>query len=304
MDGSPAPTILRITRVVSDLSRAEDFYAAAAGFRTIARGPVDPAELQPLGAAALHATEVVMRLGAEEIALVSFAPPGRPYPLQSFSNDLWFQHLALVAADMDAAYARLLAVPAWRPISEGPQTLPRVNGAVRAFKFRDPDGHPLEFLWFPTGQGRSVWHEARRNAGSAVLLGIDHSALAVRTTRPSLAFYSRLGFHVSACTRNHGAAQSRLDGLARARLLVSGLRAGAAGPGLELLAYRPAGRRAAPTNLNDLAVDWVTLALTAPAARDVPPLVPRALMDPDGHRLLILAQRDGGTGSPAAAPTT
>jgi catechol 2,3-dioxygenase-like lactoylglutathione lyase family enzyme len=301
MAGAPVAAVLRISRVVSDLARAEDFYAAAAGFRTLSRGPVDPAALRALGAGALQATEVVMRLGAEEIALVNFAQPGRPYPLQSRSDDLWFQHLALVAADMDAAYAQLQAVRAWQPISAGgPQTLPRAAGAVRAFKFRDPDGHPLEILWFPAGQGREVWHAARGNAGRAVLLGIDHSALAVRATRPSLAFYAGLGFHRSACSRNHGAAQSRLDGLARARLVVTGLRpAAAAGPGLELLAYRPAGRRAVATNLNDLAVDWVTLALTAPA-----PQAPRALMDPDGHRLLILAQRDGGSGSPAAGPAT
>ena len=53
----------------------------------------------------------------------------------------------------------LSAAAGWRPISEGgPQLLPPSNGAVRAFKFRDPDGHPLELIWFPPGQGRAVWH--------------------------------------------------------------------------------------------------------------------------------------------------
>ena len=61
-----------------------------------------------------------MRLGREEIALVRFAVPGRqPYPTGSRSDDLWFQHLAIVVADMDAAYAHLSAHPGWQPISEG-----------------------------------------------------------------------------------------------------------------------------------------------------------------------------------------
>ena len=81
--------------------------------------------------------------------------PGPPYPAGSRSPDLWFQHFAIVVSDMDAAYARLRAagVP---PISfGGPETLPEQNGGVRAFKFREPDGHPLELLWFPPGQGRA-----------------------------------------------------------------------------------------------------------------------------------------------------
>ena len=100
-----------------------------------------------------------MRLGDQEIALVRFSARGRPYPPGSRSDDLWFQHLAIVVSNMDAAYAHLSSHPGWRPVSEGgPQLLPPMNGAVRAFKFRDPDGHPLELIWFPPDQGRSVWH--------------------------------------------------------------------------------------------------------------------------------------------------
>ena len=101
-----------------------------------------------------------MRLGAQDIALVQFARQGRPYPRDSRSDDLWFQHLAIVVNDMDLAYAHLSSHAGWRPISEGgPQLLPPSNGAVRAFKFRDPDGHPLELIWFPPAQGRAVWHQ-------------------------------------------------------------------------------------------------------------------------------------------------
>ncbi len=155
-----AQRILRISRVVSDLGRAEAFYRDGLGFQAIARGRPGKAALAALGLGDADAEEVVMRLGTQDIALVRFTVPGRPYPRDSRSDDLWFQHLAIVVDDMDVAYARLCAHGEWRPISEaGPQLLPPSNGAVRAFKFRDPDGHPLELIWFPPGQGRAVWHE-------------------------------------------------------------------------------------------------------------------------------------------------
>jgi hypothetical protein len=49
-----------------------------------------------------------MRLGTEYIELLQFlAPRGRPVPPDSRSNDRWFQHIAIVVSDMDAAYAQL-----------------------------------------------------------------------------------------------------------------------------------------------------------------------------------------------------
>ena len=48
-----------------------------------------------------------MRLGKQDIALLRFAVPGRPYPRDSRSDDLWFQHLAIVVNDIDAAHAHL-----------------------------------------------------------------------------------------------------------------------------------------------------------------------------------------------------
>ena len=56
---------------------------------------------------------------------------------------------------MDAAYARVRAAGV-QPISlNGPETLPERNGGVRAFKFRDPDDHPLE-LWLDGAAGAVV----------------------------------------------------------------------------------------------------------------------------------------------------
>src|SRR6185437_4948508 len=119
-----AQRILRISRVVSDLDRAEAFYRDGLEFRAVARGRSGKAELAALGLGDAGAEEVVMRLGAQDIALVRFAAPGRPYPRDSRSDDLWFQHLAIVVDDMDTAHARLCAHGGWRPISEnGPQLL-------------------------------------------------------------------------------------------------------------------------------------------------------------------------------------
>jgi catechol 2,3-dioxygenase-like lactoylglutathione lyase family enzyme len=288
-----AQHIVRISRVVSDLNRAESFYRDMLGFRAVAAGALDAGTLRAFDLGEVGAEEVVMRLGAEEIALVKFTAPCRPYPPNSRSADLWFQHLAIVVSDMNAAYAHLCSSREWRPISEGgPQLLPPSNGAVRAFKFRDPDGHPLELLWFPPGRGRPIWRE---RLSDTPFLGIDHSAVAVASTRRSVSFYEALGFQVTDQSLNRGPAQSCLDALPGARVRVTGLRPElAAGPGLELLAYRPSGRTAALTGLNDCATDWVTLAVNS-----MPGSMSRAVQDPDRHRLVLVDQGGGVTGLPA-----
>jgi catechol 2,3-dioxygenase-like lactoylglutathione lyase family enzyme len=289
-----AECILRVSRVVSDLDRAEAFYRDGLQFHTMTRGRSDMATLAALGCADPKFEEVVMRLGAQEIALVRFAMQGRPYPRDSRSDDLWFQHLAIVVNDMDAAYAHLSLSAVWRPISDGgPQLLPPSNGAVRAFKFHDPDGHPLELLWFPSAEGRAEWYP---RVSTTLFMGIDHSALSVASTSRSVAFYRALGLRVSDRSVNRGAAQERLDGLPGAWVRVTGLRpASAASAGLELLDYyRPPGRAAGPVFPNDLVTDW-----TALAVRPSPDDSSCALQDPDGHRLVLVDQGAGAIGLPA-----
>jgi catechol 2,3-dioxygenase-like lactoylglutathione lyase family enzyme len=222
--------------------------------------------------------------------------PGRAYPENSRSNDLWFQHLAIVVSDMDAAYAHLCAHAAWHPISRGgPQTLPESDGGVRAFKFRDPDGHPLELLWLPPARARGAWQERSAGLRKLPFLGIDHTALAVKSMRRSLDFYGALGMRLRDRSLNHGTAQSHLDGLPAARVRVSALRAAsAAAPGIELLAYEPPGRPAPHPCVINLSTDWITLAGTA---KDH--FAPRAIADPDGHLLLLVDQGFGTNGSPA-----
>lgn len=268
--------VVRVSRVVADLERAEAFYRDALGFQRASAGPCDPALAVVLGLPGARADQVVLRLGREEVALVRFDPPGAPYPAASRSDDGWFQHLAIVVGAMEAAFAQVQAMGV-QAISDGPVTLPPRNGGVSAFKFRDPDGHPLELIHFPPGQGRAVW--AGRTEAT---LGIDHSAIAARRTSRSVRFYRRLGFQVAARSSNYGKAQSRLDGLRRARAAITGLRPPDGGSmGLELLCYGPPGRVAGRWPANDGVTDWVTL-LVPGLSR------PRLLRDPDGHRMLLV----------------
>ncbi|MGI4944249.1 MAG: VOC family protein [Janthinobacterium lividum] len=278
--------ILRVSRVVADLDRAEQFYRDGLGFRRVGAGPSDPALAELLGVPGAIMQQVVLRLGSEEVALVRFDPPGPAYPADSRSNDGWFQHLAIVAGDLDEAFQRL-SNQTPQPISMGgPVVLPPRNGRVSAFKFRDPDGHPLELIHFPPGTGRTKW----QRPGTSTF-GIDHSAIATVDSARSVRFYRRLGFQVSERSWNYGEAQGRLDGLLGAQAHVTGLRFPEPdGPGLETLAYVPPGRRAPDVPANAVVTDWVTL--LCPNLRRGVRLESGSLAalvrDPDGHRIVLM----------------
>jgi len=298
----------RIGLTVTDLDRTERFYRDGLGFVTVGRRHVeDPAVARLLGVTGAVIDSLVMRLGSNEVEFMEYRPPGRPYPEGSRSPDLWFQHFAIVVSDMDAAYARLRHV-AFTPISTGgPQTLPERNGRVRAFKFRDPDGHPLELLYFPPGQGRTLW---QRSDDGRVFLGIDHSAIDVSDTAASEAFYGGLlGMTIAYEVTNRGPTQDALDGVSRAVVRITGLRPGSPnGPGIEFLDYRaPSTGRPMPadTASNDVIDAHLVLCvddlkrqvrqLEANHVRFVSPGIvalgggidAALVRDPDGHMLLL-----------------
>lgn len=208
-----------------------------------------------------------LRLGEEAIELLAFdTPRGRPFPADSRANDRWFQHIAVIVRDMDEAVHRLSAAGV-RPASAGPQRLPDSNpkaGGIRAFYFRDPDGHYLEVLEFPPGKGEARWQSNER-----LFLGIDHTAIVVADTDASLAFYrDTLGLSVAGESENFGAEQERLNAVFPAHLRITTLRA-ASGPGVELLEYlTPGDGRAAPldTTPADLWHWHVVLLADEPAA--------------------------------------
>jgi catechol 2,3-dioxygenase-like lactoylglutathione lyase family enzyme len=308
---SPAWRIARVCLTTAEPEKTSAFLREALGFEDVGteeRAGEGFARL--MGIEGARARVVLLRLGRQEVELVAFARPGRPYPPgNSTASDRWFQHMAIVVSDMRAAYARLSARPGWTPISTaGPQRLPESSGGVTAFKFRGPEGHPLELLAFPASRTPAAWQE-RRPADPC--LGIDHSAIVVADTAASVAFYARFGFAVSERSLNHGVEQERLDGVPGARVEVTALRQEAADgpPHLELLCYLPpsAGRPAPPeTRSDDVAAtrlvlrardaavfDEVLEARGAPAPSGFPvPLRggPRTalLRDPDGHGLSLL----------------
>jgi catechol 2,3-dioxygenase-like lactoylglutathione lyase family enzyme len=179
---------------------------------------------------------VRMRLGDEQIEFTDYlAPRSRAFPEDSHGNDRWFQHVAIIVSDMDSAYARLRRFGV-EHASSGPQRIPDWNrgaGGIRAFYFRDPDGHFLEVLWFPPGKGAAKWQ--RRDG--RLFLGIDHTAIVVRDTEASLAFYrDALGFEVAGSGENYGPEQEHLNGVFGARLRITSVRA-PAGPAIEFLEY-------------------------------------------------------------------
>ena len=153
MTNRPAAVIDRVTLIVSDLDRAEDDYVRTFGCSVEQRGDIDPALTSVLCIRQARGRRSLLRLGRERIELLEFTDSaGRPYPPDSTSTDLWFQHMAIVVNDMTHAHQRVMANRRFRPISrEGPVRLPDSSGGVTAFKFRDHDGHPLELLAFPRG---------------------------------------------------------------------------------------------------------------------------------------------------------
>ncbi|HEX6434436.1 MAG TPA: VOC family protein, partial [Gemmatimonadales bacterium] len=144
-----------------------------------------------------------------------------------------------------------------------PRTIPPAAG-IRAFYFKDPDGHPLEVLQFPPDKGDPKWHRG----DDRLFLGIDHTAIVVKNTGESLTFYRDvLGLRVAGESMNFGIEQERLNNVPGARLHITALRA-SGGPGIEFLEYlAPADGRSYPATArpNDL-VHWQTTVLVPDAA--------------------------------------
>jgi catechol 2,3-dioxygenase-like lactoylglutathione lyase family enzyme len=206
---------------------------------------------------------VRMRLGDECIELSEYlTPKGRPIPLDTRSNDGWFQHIAIIVRDMDRAY-QWLRQHKVQHASSAPQRLPDWNpnaAGIQAFYFKDPDGHSLEILQFPQGKGDPKWHRPTEQ----LFLGIDHTAIVVANTDTSLTFYrDLLGLKIAGESENYGTEQEHLNNVFGARLRITSLRA-VEGPGIELLEYiAPRDGRPFPKNAraNDL-LHWQTRLVT------------------------------------------
>jgi catechol 2,3-dioxygenase-like lactoylglutathione lyase family enzyme len=274
--GAQLSAIVGFRLVTADLSRLRGFYQEVLGFAP--DGPeqaIAPEEMLLLG---LHGAgrRQALRLGGQVVALEQFDMVGRPYPDHGDAASLWFQHLALVVADMAEAYRRVVETV---PISEGgPQHLPESSGGMHAFKFRDPDGHPLELLQFPPQSRPAAW-QGKSAAAGQIGLGIDHSAISVADTDASTGFYRPLGLEPGKGSLNQGPEQQRLDHLEGVAVAVAPMQPQAGTPHLELLGYGvPRGAAGPPLQANDVA-----------ATRIVWQGIRAALLrDPDGHLQQII----------------
>jgi catechol 2,3-dioxygenase-like lactoylglutathione lyase family enzyme len=304
-----------IGMTVSDMDRSVAFYSEVLAFKPISDVEVDGPEYDQLwGIFGVRARVVRMQLGKQQLELIEFlAPPDvRPIPMPSYSNDLWFQHFAIVVRDMEAAWAQLRKHHV-RQISPRPQMIPISNPAgagIKALKFRDPDGHNLELLWFPKSKGNPVWHAPT----TALFLGIDHTAMTVRSTERSITFYrDLLGMTVAGGTLNMGEEQAHLDNLPGARARVTGMKPQMGPPGVEFLEYqlptagRPFPIGSHPTDLwhwqttlvvPDVEAAAATLRATAQFVSSAVVMLPDKALgftkgfqvrDPDGHAIQIVS---------------
>lgn len=315
-DDNLLPLVERVGAIgvtVSNMDASVEFYGKVLSFEKVSDVEVTGEDYERLqGVFGLRMRVVRMKLGDEFIELTEYlAPKGRPVPVDSRSNDRWFQHIAIITSDMDKAYA-LLRQNRVEHASTGPQRLPDWNknaGGIKAFYFRDPDKHWLEILQFPPDKGDQKWQRKDK-----LFLGIDHTAIVVGDTEASLKFYrDALGLRVAGASENYGTEQEHLNNVFGARLRITSLRAAGGGPGIEFLEYL-APRDGRPVPVDARASDlfhWQTTLvvntaeafakrLLAEKARFVSPGVVRLsekdlgfgkgllARDPDGHVMALV----------------
>ncbi|MBX3407173.1 MAG: VOC family protein [Phycisphaeraceae bacterium] len=264
----PVDSVRSVGLTVADLERNIEFFTGVLEFRLVAVDERHGPEVErTTGVFGARIREATLALGDEQLRLTQFiAPEGRPIPIDSRSNDCWFQHAAIVVSDIDLAYAHLRRCNV-RHASPAPQTLPEsipAAAGISAFYFKAPEGHVLEIIRFPEGKGDPRW----QGRADSLFLGIDHTAIVVRDTERAMGFYrDLLGMQVVGQSENHGPEQARLNNVEAARLRITTLRA-QHGPGVELLEYlSPRNGRDTPADAvpND-ALAWTTRLSAADAA--------------------------------------
>jgi len=294
---SPKVAVESIGMTVSDMDRSVEFYSALT-FQKVSDVEVFGEQFEHLeGVFGARMRIVRMQLGNEYLDLTQYlAPPGRPIPADSRSNDLWFQHVAIVVRDMDQAFEKLRALKV-QFVSTGPQTLPPSIKAAAGI------------IYFPPGKGDPRWQEKT----DKLFLGIDHTAIGISKTDASLKFYrDLLELRKAGESENFGTEQEHLNQVFGAHLRITGMRA-SFGPGIEFLEYltpRDGRTRPADVHANDI-VHWQTMIATddvdllAKKLRDAHVsfvssglvMMPKdkvgyskgaLVSDPDGHSVLLI----------------
>lgn len=251
VNGQTAKSVSEITVTVSDLDKALPFYTQVLPFKVLDTFSLDAktaALLYNLPQQEALVKQVRLGLGEQTFVLQEFpnVQHQNRIPADSKSNDLWFQHIAIVVSDMQKAYD-ILRKNRVKHVSTSPQTLPAYITAaagIKAFYFQDPDGHNLEIIYFPQGKGNPKWQKNK----SQIFLGIDHSAIGISDTPKQQAFYELIGLKLAGKSENYGTEQEHLNQVFGTRLEISGFMA-QQGIGIEFLEYiAPPGGRKYPEN--------------------------------------------------------
>jgi catechol 2,3-dioxygenase-like lactoylglutathione lyase family enzyme len=261
---------------VKEMNRSLKFYTEVLGFKKISDTELAGEQYEKLkGTFGLHIRVARLQLGDEFIELTDYLTAGgRSIPEDQKSNDLSFQHIAIVVSDMDKAFHQVKKFNV-EFVSTAPQTLPKsIPGAagIKAFYFHDPDNHNLELICFPKGKGQAKWqaNNARLNdtvGRGKIFLGIDHTAIGVSNTDASHHFYNDLlGIERKGDSWNKGNEQEHLNNIEGASLHITGYRT-ANGPGIEFLQYivpGPGKKYPADTRADDCWF-WQTILVTEDA---------------------------------------
>jgi catechol 2,3-dioxygenase-like lactoylglutathione lyase family enzyme len=256
--------LLRVGRNVAALDRAAAFYVGVLGFEVVAKIADDVELARLLGVERVWVLR--LRRGAQELELSECYPPSRDYPAQAGANALCFQHIALLTTDIAAAHAKVRQAKVAEISRHGPVQLPVSSGGVIACKFRDLDGHPLEFLQFPAAADKPA-------------TGYDHSAISVSDVDASVAFYARLGLVQAGRQLNQGVEQDALDGLDNVAVDVVALNPPQPAPHVELLCYRSPKAGPMVYGPADICADRLVFGTKARGLS--------LMRDPDGHVVLL-----------------
>jgi catechol 2,3-dioxygenase-like lactoylglutathione lyase family enzyme len=303
----PARAVGGLTITVQDVDRSVDFYSRALLFEKISDVETSGAEVARLfGVAGPHVRVVTMRLGSERLELVEDpGRVGRQTPAEAPPGERAASRIALAVNDIEQASLWLQRQHVQRTPGAPAQEAIQSTSGVRAVSFEDPDGHALEIVQYPAGQGDARWQRPT----DRVFLGIDHAALVVGDTDESLRFYrDTLGLRVTARRESDPSEPSSPGAAARSRITT--LRGGGGGPAIELFeslsprdghgASQRGGRQTlvvtTGTKLPVTGAEWSSAANERGrivSIADATLGFRRGLttVDPDGHRVQLRASR-------------
>ena len=167
------------------MDRAVDFYSRVLTFEKVSDTEVAGENFEHLeGVFGLRMRVVRMRLGDEFIELTEYLAPKAArsrlihaatiagFSTSRSSSATWTRHMP------GCARTRWSTPPRSR---SGFRTGTRMPAGISAFYFKDPDGHPIEVLHFPSDKGQEKWHRPT----DKLFLGIDHTAIVCGTPTPA-----------------------------------------------------------------------------------------------------------------------